>query len=134
MAGVTRFTPGATDLVPSGWRPAPDMLEPVLADNGRYTLTHALVRGEPGDGSGVQTDCGPPATDQRGVPRPQGTACDIGALEVALCGGQVATRVGTPGDDVLRGTPGDDVLVGLAGNDRLRGERRERHSLWGRRR
>ena len=120
VAGVTGFTPGPTDLVPAAGVQLPDILDPVLADNGGYTLTHALVPGSPAVDA-VPTDCGPPATDQRGVPRPQGAACDIGALEVALCGGQVATRVGTPGDDVLVGTPGDDVLVGLAGNDLLRG-------------
>ena len=121
VAGVTGFTPGATDLVPAAGVQLPDILDPVLADNGGYTQTHALVPGSPAVDA-VPTDCGPPETDQRGVPRPQGAACDIGALEVALCGGQVATRVGTPGDDVLVGTPGDDVLVGLAGNDLLRGE------------
>ena len=120
VAGVTGFTPGPTDLVPAAGVQLPAILDPVLADNGGSTLTHALVPGSPAIDA-VQTDCGPPATDQRGVPRPQGAACDIGALEVALCGGQVATRVGTPGDDVLVGTPGDDVLMGLAGNDRLRG-------------
>ncbi len=57
-----------------------------LADNGGPTLTHALLAGSPaidaGDpaapGSGG-TAC--EATDQRGVPRPQGAACDIGAFE-----------------------------------------------------
>jgi hypothetical protein len=81
------------------------ILDPALADNGGYTFTHALVPGGPAVDA-VRTDCGPPATDQRGVPRPQGPACDIGAVEVALCGGRVATLVGTPGDDVLLGTPG----------------------------
>lgn len=33
------------------------------------------------------------------------------------CFGQPATRVGTPGNDVLFGTPGRDVIVGLGGND-----------------
>jgi len=30
----------------------------------------------------VASGCPPPATDQRGVTRPQGPACDIGAFEV----------------------------------------------------
>ena len=105
VAGVTGFTPGATDLVPAAGVQLPDILAPVLADNGGDTLTHALVPGSPAVDA-VPTDCGPPVTDQRGVPRPQGAACDIGALEVALCGGQVATRVGTPGDDVSGDTRG----------------------------
>jgi hypothetical protein len=37
------------------------------------------------------------------------------------CQGQVATIVGTPGDDVINGTPGNDVIVGLGGNDVING-------------
>jgi hypothetical protein len=51
-----------------------------LADNGGPTLTHALVPGSPAiDAAPVDADC--PATDQRGVTRPQGGGCDIGAFE-----------------------------------------------------
>lgn len=57
------------------------MLDP-LADNGGSTWTHALM-----DGSGAidNGDCslGPLTDDQRGMPRPQGAACDIGAFESA---------------------------------------------------
>ena len=49
-----------------------------LQDNGGPTLTIALLPGSPGIDSGG-ADC--PATDQRGVSRPQGAACDIGAYE-----------------------------------------------------
>jgi len=50
-----------------------------LANNGGPTLTHALLPGSPAiDAGGL--DCLP--TDQRGVPRPQGAASDIGAYEV----------------------------------------------------
>ncbi len=39
-----------------------------------------------------------------------------------LCDGQVATIVGTDGDDTqLFGTDGDDVIAGLEGNDAIRG-------------
>jgi CSLREA domain-containing protein len=49
-----------------------------LADNGGPTPTRALIEGSPAiDGAG--TAC--PATDQRGVARPNGPACDIGAFE-----------------------------------------------------
>ncbi|HEX9442834.1 MAG TPA: choice-of-anchor Q domain-containing protein, partial [Candidatus Binatia bacterium] len=49
-------------------------------DNGGPTLTHALVKNSPAlDAAPVDASC--PATDQRGVPRPQGAACDIGAVE-----------------------------------------------------
>lgn len=37
----------------------------------------------------------------------------------ATCGGRVATRVGTPGADVLTGTPRRDVILARAGNDRI---------------
>jgi len=38
-----------------------------------------------------------------------------------MCGGQVATIVGTPGDDVLVGTPGRDVIAALGGDDEIWG-------------
>jgi uncharacterized repeat protein (TIGR01451 family) len=61
------------------------VLDP-LADNGGATETHALVAGSPAI-DGV-TDCtdlagSPVTTDQRGMARPQGPACDIGAYEAA---------------------------------------------------
>lgn len=40
---------------------------------------------------------------------------------VVRCGGQKATKVGTPGRDVINGTPRRDVIAGLGGNDLLRG-------------
>jgi hypothetical protein len=52
----------------------------VLADNGGATKTHALLPGSAAIDAGTP-DCPPPATDQRGVLRPQGAACDIGAYE-----------------------------------------------------
>lgn len=50
-----------------------------LQDNGGGTLTHALLAGSPAIDAGTNNGC--PATDQRGVPRPLGLACDIGAYE-----------------------------------------------------
>jgi CSLREA domain-containing protein len=49
-----------------------------LDDNGGPTNTHALALGSPAIDAGA-APC--PATDQRGVARPQGAACDIGAFE-----------------------------------------------------
>ncbi len=46
------------------------------------------------------------------------TAAPAGAAAV-MCDGEVATIVGTPGNDVLLGTPGDDVIVALGGSDRI---------------
>ena len=50
-----------------------------LADNGGPTLTHALSAGSPAIDAGGAASC--PATDQRGVARPQGAGCDAGAFE-----------------------------------------------------
>ena len=62
-----------------------------LADNGGPTQTHSLGEGSPAIDAVPEGGC--PATDQRGVLRPQGAACDIGAVEVnpdapsSACGG-----------------------------------------------
>jgi hypothetical protein len=69
-----------------------------LADNGGPTPTHALLAGSPAldaippgdctwddDGDPATPDV-PLATDQRGAARPQGSARDIGAVEVTPCG------------------------------------------------
>jgi hypothetical protein len=55
------------------------MLGP-LQDNGGPTETHDLLPGSPAIDAGSM-DCPPPDTDQRGVARPQGAGCDIGAVE-----------------------------------------------------
>ena len=51
----------------------------VLADNGGPTLTHALLAGSAAIDAANTAVC--PATDQRGVARPQGAGCDVGAFE-----------------------------------------------------
>ena len=51
-----------------------------LADNGGGTWTQALRSGSPAVDHADNTGC--PATDQRGVSRPQGATCDIGAFEL----------------------------------------------------
>jgi CSLREA domain-containing protein len=50
-----------------------------LAQNGGPTRTHALLAGSPAINAASSTGC--PARDQRGVARPQGSACDIGSYE-----------------------------------------------------
>lgn len=56
-----------------------DALLGPLADNSGSTWTYALLPGSPAlDGAGI--DC--LAADQRGITRPQGAACDIGAFEL----------------------------------------------------
>ena len=117
--GTVGFSPGATDLVPN--EPAGAILLP-LADNGGETQTHALAIGSPAlDASPEDVNC--PAIDQRGNPRPQGAACDIGSFEgsAVLCNGRVTTMVGTDRGDRLTGTPGADVIGGLGGNDAIVG-------------
>jgi hypothetical protein len=50
-----------------------------LQNNGGPTWTHALLTGSPAIDAGSSSGC--EATDQRGVTRPQGAACDVGAYE-----------------------------------------------------
>jgi predicted outer membrane repeat protein len=50
-----------------------------LQNNGGPTFTMALSAGSPAINTADNAAC--PPTDQRGVPRPQGPACDIGAYE-----------------------------------------------------
>jgi CSLREA domain-containing protein len=50
-----------------------------LANNGGETDTMALLEGSPAIDAGTNAGC--PPVDQRGVARPQGPACDIGAFE-----------------------------------------------------
>jgi CSLREA domain-containing protein len=68
-----------------------------LADNGGPTQTHALLAGSDAIDA-VLAGCPPPGTDQRGVIRPQGGQCDIGAFEVTI-----STISGTVFEDVNYG-------------------------------
>jgi hypothetical protein len=57
-----------------------------LAFNGGPTRTHALLDGSPAIDNGIGAACvddmaAPLTRDQRGVQRPWGAACDIGAFE-----------------------------------------------------
>ena len=82
-AGVSGFTPGPTDIVPSV--SLAQILAP-LQNNGGPTQTHALFAGSPAIDAGDPSGCGT-TTDQRGFARPvdgnnDGTVrCDIGAFE-----------------------------------------------------
>lgn len=53
-----------------------------LADNGGPTPTMAISASSPAFNRAAAASC--PATDQRGITRPQGGACDIGAYELVL--------------------------------------------------
>ncbi len=71
----------SNDTTCMGATSIPTMTLPSLAANDGRTQTHALVPGNPAIDAGDDTTCLP--TDQRGVARPQGLHCDIGAYERA---------------------------------------------------
>lgn len=75
----------------------PDTADPLLdpdglQDNGGPTQTIALQPVSPAVDLVAEGECPPPQTDQRGVARPQGEACESGAYELARRG---PTVVGT---------------------------------------
>lgn len=57
------------------------------------------------------------AAGQSDEPAPR----ENGDGEVVMCGGEVATIVGTEGDDEIEGTDGVDVIQGLGGDDSIVG-------------
>ena len=71
-----------------------------LADNGGPTQTIALLTGSPAIDAGNNETC--ESTDQRGVSRPQGEACDIGAFESALINVFSVTNTNDSGAGSLR--------------------------------
>jgi CSLREA domain-containing protein len=68
-----------------------------LQNNGGPTFTAALLTGSAAIDTGDSNGC--PATDQRGVRRPQGAECDIGAFEYTIPNPQLAINYpnGAPG-------------------------------------
>lgn len=56
------------------------LLGPLTLNSPGTTRTHALLVGSPAIDAGDNAGC--PAADQRGVSRPQGAACEIGAYEL----------------------------------------------------
>jgi hypothetical protein len=76
--GVSCTFAKPTDLTAADPRLGP------LAANGGPTLTRAPASGSPAIDHGGTRATGCPAADQRGVSRPQGPACDIGAVEVQV--------------------------------------------------
>jgi hypothetical protein len=89
--GPTSCGLGAGDLV--GVAPAPLALGP-LGENGGPTRTLALLEGS------IALDAAPTCAadvDQRGVPRPQGPACDVGAFEADVIAARIDVRPGAIG-------------------------------------
>ena|GEM_PF-6054367 len=87
-AASDRFS--STDLLSSQLAP--------LAENGGPTETMALTPGAPP----VDTGSGCLPTDQRGVPRPQGPACDTGAYELDTTPLRVSIMSGPSGRTTMR--------------------------------
>jgi len=61
-----------------------------LQSNGGATATYALLPGNPAINAGSPDSCSP--VDQRGVVRPQGGRCDIGAFEAVFYFMPLVTR------------------------------------------
>ena len=82
---LNNVTPGANDRVATSngaqATALATILNGTLADNGGATQTHALPVGSPAIDVIPPAQCSDVPVDQRGVARPQGAACDIGALE-----------------------------------------------------
>jgi hypothetical protein len=81
---------GTCGLAAHGDRSGDPLLEP-LAARGGETDTMALGAGSAAVDAGGA--CPPPATDQRGVARPQGAACDAGAFEAEELGTALPARL-----------------------------------------
>jgi len=78
-----------------------------LQDNGGPTLTHALLASSPAIDA-ASNDCPPPDIDQRGVARPQGSACDIGAFELEEAVGQLPGPPNDPANAHIPDLPFDE--------------------------
>jgi VCBS repeat-containing protein len=111
---VSRAPTGSNDLIGSG--ACGSSLtgvvtgDPVLGpvqDNGGPTPTMALGAGSPAIDAGNDSLC--PATDQRGVSRPQGAHCDIGAFELAVAPNTAPTCSAYQGSVAAGGTLNDSV-------------------------
>jgi hypothetical protein len=94
-----------------------------LQDNGGPTETHALLPDSPAIDAIPVADCtddagDPILVDQRGVPRPQSIACDIGAYEFELPTIPVEIDI-KPGSDPNSINPSleGDLPVAILGSD-----------------
>ena len=110
------FTPTSGDLT---------NLDPLLGplqDNGGPTFTHALLPSSPAIDSGNPAPPGSggnacEATDQRGVARPQGARCDIGAFELEAVSQVIQVTLDIqPGrtPNRIQIEPGDDGSIPVA--------------------
>ena len=86
-------------LVSAGDLPNTNPLLGPLQNNGGPTFTHALLPGSPAIDAGDNSSCS--AADQRGILRPQGPVCDIGAFESTGSSGSPGDGNGDGITDVL---------------------------------
>lgn len=84
-----------------------------LAQNGGATATHALLPGSPAIDAGDATVCAAVRADQRGVTRPQGAACDIGAFEAR--GFNLAVYAGDNQRTLIGLTLGAPLVAAISG-------------------
>jgi hypothetical protein len=98
-----------------------DAMLGALGLNGGPTPTVPLLAGSPALNMVPASLCPPPASDQRGAPRPQAGLCDAGAYELATCAGLAANVVGSNGGETIPATPGADVIAAFGGNDVVSG-------------
>lgn len=92
----------------------------LLANNGGLTLTHALAADSPARNADP-TNTGCPNYDQRGVLRPQDSACDIGAFEYGAvpilnsvangCALTAGFTIIVNGSNFIPGTNGSKIVV-----------------------
>ncbi|MBN1873797.1 MAG: DUF11 domain-containing protein [Anaerolineae bacterium] len=90
--------------------PANPLLGP-LADNGGRTETHALLEGSPAIDAFPTSAC-TVSTDQRGLNRPQGGACDVGAYEKAAPTLSVTKTVMSAAGSIVDTIPNGDFEDG----------------------
>lgn len=76
------------------------VINTTLANNGGPTQTFALLANSIALNTATAANC--PATDQRGVSRPQGAGCDTGAFETEVSADLAVTQTATPNPVVVR--------------------------------
>ena len=124
------FIAASGDLVGTDESPIDPLLGP-LQDNGGPTETHALLEGSPAIDAIPVADCNdtfdvPITADQRGVTKPQGPACDMGAFELEQAEFTVDSTA-----DVADANLGDGVCDDGSGNCTLRAANQEANALGG---
>ena len=96
----------------AGFTNSPSILLGALGDYGGSTQTFALLPGSAAIDA-TSSDC--PATDQRGVSRPQGAHCDIGAFESQ--GFTLAISGGNNQSTVINTAFAEPLAVSVTAND-----------------